>query len=103
MRRLPGFVLSLLVLCALPAGAQHSYSESGNTYDPRVPTPRAVLGYEIGERFTTHRALLRYIELVAAATRRVKVDTVARTFEGREMLRLTITSEANMTRLAERQ
>lgn len=103
MRRIPRLALSLLALGALPLHAQHSYSEPGTTYDPKVPTPRSVLGYEVGDRFTTHRALLRYIELVAASTRRVKVDTVARTFEGREMLRLTITSEANMTRLAERQ
>lgn len=93
------------VLVAAPGAAsgQHTYSEAGATYDPRVPTPRSVLGHDIGERFTTHRQMLRYIERVAAATARVKVDTVARTFEGREMLLITISSEANMARLAERQ
>ena len=47
--------------------------------------------------------MMRYIERVAAASKRVKVDTVARSFEGREMLLLTITSEANHARLAELQ
>ena len=66
-----------------PAAGQHAFAEAGTRYDPRVPTPRAVLGYELGERFTPKRLIDRYIERVAAATRRVQVDTVARSFEGR--------------------
>jgi hypothetical protein len=66
-----------------------------------VPTPAQILGYDIGARFTPQRAMMRYIERIAAASTRVKVDTVARTFEGREMLIITISSEANMARLAE--
>ncbi len=94
-------VLALFV--AAPLSAQHTFSEAGRTYDPAVPTPRAVLGYDLGQRFTTHRAMTRYIERVAATSRRVKVDTVARSFEGREMFLLTITSEANHARLADLQ
>ncbi len=92
--------LSGLLLAAAPsASAQHAWSEPGQAYDPAVPTPRAVLGYELGQRFTPHRAMLRYIERVAAASRRVTVDTVSRSFEGRELLILTVTSEANHARL----
>jgi len=95
----------LIGIAATSLRAQHSYTEAGlgtaRTYDARVPTPNAVLGYEIGERFTTHRTMMRYIERIAAASKRVKVDTVTRSFEGREMLLLTITSEANHARLAE--
>ena len=43
--------------------------------------------------------MLRYIERLAATSPRIRVDTVARSFEGREMLLLTVTSEANMARL----
>ncbi len=89
------------LLAATPLAAQHAFSEAGRTYDPQVPAPRAVLGYNFGERFTNHRAMTRYIERIAATSRRVKVDTVARSFEGREMFLLTITSEANHARLAE--
>ncbi len=96
-------ILSLLTACAvcapLTADGQHSYSEAGSTYDPRVPTPRAILGYELGERFTPHRAVMRYVERIAAASQRVRVDTVARSFEGREMLLITISSPTNMGRL----
>ena len=96
-------LLAVLAFAPSLLGAQHSFSEAGRTYDPAVPTPRAVLGYNVGDRFTSHRALTRYIERVAATSRRVKVDTVARSFEGREMFLLTITSEANHTRIAELQ
>jgi hypothetical protein len=60
-----------------------------------------VLGYEIGERFTPHHQIVRYLERLAAASRRVTVDTLARTFEGREVLMAIVTSEANQRRLRE--
>ena len=48
--------LVALVLAPTIAVAQHAFSEPGRTYDPAVPTPRAILGYDFGQRFTTHRA-----------------------------------------------
>lgn len=101
--RSPLLVAVALAALSRAAMGQHAFADAGGSYDPRVPTPRAVLGYELGERFTPGRLIHRYIERVAAASRRVKVDTVARSFEGREMLILTITSEANHARLAELQ
>ena len=95
------FLLALL-LCVVPAlgRAQHALT-SGGTYDPAIPPPRSVLGYEIGERFTPHHMIARYAERVAAASPRIAVDTVAVTFEGRESLLIIATSEANQARLAE--
>ncbi len=93
------------LLTAATAQAQHGFTETAGTpartYDAKVPTPRAILGYDNGDRFTPQRAMMRYIERIAAASKRVKVDTVGRTFEGREMLVITVTSEANMARLAD--
>ncbi len=99
-RALPGAVVASLVL-SHAAKAQHAFAEPGSTFDLSVPTPQAILGHELGSRFTTHRQILRYVERIAAVSRRVKVDTVARTFEGREMLLITVSSEANMARLEE--
>ena len=83
------------------AEAQHTFADPRATFDPAVPTPQAILGYELGSRFTTHRQMMRYIERIAATSKRVKVDTIGRSFEGREMLLLTISSEANLARVAE--
>ncbi len=95
--------LLLLALAGSPLLAQHTFSDPGNTYDPKVPTPKALLGYEIGEQFTSHQRMMRYIERIAAASKRVNVDTVAHSFEGREMLLIAIGSEANIARVAELQ
>jgi hypothetical protein len=68
--------------------------------DAAVPTPRQVLGYEIGERFTTYDLVQRYLERLAATSRRVRLDTLGHTFEGRAIVLAIVTSEANQGRLA---
>src|SRR5690606_13686592 len=101
-RRLLALAASVLAVGVLPApraAAQHAFSPQGAAYDPAVPTPAAVLGYEIGERFTPHHMIMRYAEQLAATSRRVRLDTVAHTFEGREVLMAILTSEANQARL----
>lgn len=92
--------LLMIVVCATPVRAQHGLT-TGGSYNPAVPTPRAVLGYELGEHFTSHHMMMRYIERVAAASPRVRVDTVARTHEGREVVSVVISSEANHARAAQ--
>ena len=80
MRTIGHFLsLGLLLAVAAPLHAQHGLADGG-TYDPRVPTPEAVLGYRLGERFTPHHTLMRYIERLAATSPRVRLDTVAHTF-----------------------
>src|SRR5688572_210078 len=95
----PRFVLGLF-LAATPVvlDAQHSFSQGGS-YDPNVPTPQSVLGYQVGDRFTPHHMLMRYLDRLAATSRRIAVDTVERTFEGREVVMAIVTSEANQGRL----
>ncbi|MDO8667457.1 MAG: hypothetical protein Q7J79_12640, partial [Gemmatimonadales bacterium] len=98
MIRVPTVLLIALALGAGESRAQHAFGNAG-PYDPAVPTPRSVLGYEVGERFTPHHMLSRYLERLAATSRRIRVDTVARTFEGREVFLVIATSEANLARL----
>jgi hypothetical protein len=98
VRRLSFLALVLLASQSPIAEGQHAFA-SGGTYDPAVPTPRSVLGYEVGQRFTPHHMIVRYAERVAATSRRIHVDTVARTFEGRESLLIIATSETNQGRL----
>jgi hypothetical protein len=97
----PPRALALLALLPATSVAQHTFSDQGQTYDSRIPTPRQVLGYDIGQRFTPHRMIVRYAERVAAASRRVHVDTVGHTAEGRELLVIAIGSEPNMQRIAQ--
>ena len=98
MKRATLLTLTLTVLPSAVAG-QHPFSMV-DSYDARVPTPRSVLGYEPGERFTPHHLLVRYFERVTQASPRVRLDTVAHTFEGRELLLAVVTSESNQQRIA---
>ena len=99
-RRAVSILVVALTFIAAPwrASAQHALA-AGGTYDPAVPTPRSVLGYEVGARFTPHHLLMRYLERVAVASPRVRLDTVGRSFEGREVTMVILSSEANMQRL----
>jgi hypothetical protein len=63
---------------------------------------RQVLGYEPGEKVTTHGGLVRYMEaLAAAAPARIRVFEYGESWEGRKLIYAAIGSEANIRKLAE--
>ena len=77
------------------------YLPEGGDYDPAVPTPASVLGFEIGERHVRPGELLRYLEALAAASDRVTVEIQGRTHEGRPQPLAIVTSPAYHARLEE--
>jgi len=84
--------LTLVSLCAQapPAEAQ------------AVPSPRDVLGYAMGERFTDHAGVLRYMEaLAAAAPDRVEVRSYGESVEGRRLAQVVIAAPRYRQRLEE--
>ncbi len=92
----------LLAILSWPLSAQSKFEFwPGSTYDPRIPTFRQVLGYEPGERITSHAGLLKYMEALAAATRQVKIFEYAQSWEGRKLIYAAVGSEANIKRLDE--
>ena len=66
-----------------------------------VPSPRAVLGHDIGApRVLDHYAdILKYYRALAAASPRVKILETGRTEEGRPTVMVLISSEANVANL----
>ncbi len=69
---------------------------------PGIPTPKEVLGYHIGapKKLTYYADQLKYYRRLAAATGRVKVETIGRSDEGRELVVVWVTSEENMKNLS---
>lgn len=63
--------------------------------DSTVPSPRSVLGYQLGERFTDFRLLERYVERVADASPRVNLVQYGETYEHRPLRVAVITSDEN--------
>lgn len=68
---------------------------------PGIPTPKDVLGYHIGapEKLTYYADILKYYKALAAATPRVRVETIGKSDEGRELVVVWVSSDANMKNL----
>src|SRR3984957_12378482 len=69
-----------------------------------VPTPKAVLGDIAGApgKLPYAEEVYQYMRMLEkAAPQRVKVYSIGRTEEGREMIAVAISSEANMAKLEE--
>jgi hypothetical protein len=75
------------------------YLPSGVAYNPEIPTPRSVIGHEVGEWHVTHDKLLHYMSQLAQASDRITLENRGVTYEGRPLILLTITSPANHNRL----
>ena len=95
------FVLILLLSLPIISIAQEYtvdlsyYLPKDVTYDPAIPTPKSVIGHEVGEWHVTHDKLAQYMLALAEASDRINIENRGSTFEGRPLLLLTITSPAN--------
>jgi hypothetical protein len=63
-----------------------------------IPTPKAVLGYHIGApyKLTYYADILKYYRALAAATPRVKIETIGKSDEGRELVVVWVSSDENI-------
>lgn len=92
-------VFSWLGLTAQPVDLNYYLPEI--TYDPDIPTPESYLGYQIGEWHISHDQQLAYMRHLAELSPRMSLRQHARTYEGRPLIHIIVTSEANQARLDE--
>lgn len=71
------------------------YLPEGISYNPAIPTPKSVIGHEVGEWHVSHDRLVTYMQALAKASDRVSLEVTGYTFEARPLLLLTITSPKN--------
>ena len=71
------------------------YLPQGITYDESIPTPKEVIGHEVGEWHVTHDKLMFYMQTLAKSSDRISIENRGETFEGRPLLLLTITTPEN--------
>jgi hypothetical protein len=66
-----------------------------------IPSPKDVLGYHIGapRKLTYYADILKYFRALAAATPRVKIESIGKTDEGREIVVVWVSSDANIRNL----
>lgn len=73
----------------------------GARYTDTVTPPEAYLGQPVGSRIASHDEMLWLFRRWAQESPRVVLEPYGRTYEGRELVRLLITSPANHARLDE--
>lgn len=72
----------------------------GATYKQSIPSVKDVLGYNTGDRITSHPDMLRYFEALAeAAPNQVKLVKYAQTWEGRDLIYVAIGSPEHIANL----
>ena len=76
------------------------YLPDNVSYNPEIPTPQELLGYVPGEWHVSHDLLVSYMEKMAASSPRITIENRGRTFEGRPILLLTVTSPENHKNIA---
>ncbi len=71
------------------------------SYNSAIPSPTSYLGYEPGQEITMYHQVVDYMRALADASPRVKLDEYGKTYEGRPLIYLVISSEENQQNLEE--
>lgn len=69
------------------------------SFDPKVPSPARVLGFETGDRPARHEEVLRYVDALVQASPRAKRIDYGLTHEGRPLVALAIADEGTIAGL----
>lgn len=93
-------IIGVLLMLPLSIMAQQAigldyYLPKEVSYNPEIPTPKEVIGHEVGEWHVTHDKLVQYMNTLAAASDRISIENRGTTYEGRPLLLLTVTSPEN--------
>lgn len=96
------FLLLLLFCSALSAQNNldlNYYIDSNIPLNPDIPTPKSIIGFDIGKWHISHDKVIQYMYALANASDRITIENRGTTFEDRPLLLLTITSPKNHSNL----
>ena len=85
-------ILTMLVSVSALAKPLSYYFEEDVKFDPTIPTPEQVLGYEVGEWHVRHDQLVQYMQILAEKSNRMNFKVIGHTHEQRPLVMLTITA-----------
>lgn len=71
------------------------------SYDPKVPTPQEVLGFQLGEQHVGWDQVVSYMKTLEASSDRVSVRESGRTYQHRPFIEVVITSGENQKRIGQ--
>ncbi|MBD0823902.1 M14 family metallopeptidase [Aestuariibaculum marinum] len=96
------FLLLLLFCSALSAQNNldlNYYIDSNIPLNSDIPTPKSIIGFDIGKWHISHDKVIQYMYALADASDRITIENRGTTFEDRPLLLLTITSPKNHSNL----
>lgn len=101
MKKQPLFLIaSILVTFISQAQVTLDYYLPPNTsLNPDTPTPKSIIGHEVGEWHISHDKLVHYMYALADASDRIEIEEYARSHENRPLLILKISSPENIKNL----
>ena len=70
-------------------------------YDPAIATPKSILGELIGAHPAPPEKIILAFRTWSEQSKRASISTYATTYEGRELVRIIVSSETNMARIEE--
>jgi len=77
------------------------FSNQESTFDKSIPTPKSIIGHQVGEWHITHDKLVQYMKELAKFSDRVTIQNRGLTYEDRPLILLTITSKNNHSNIEE--
>jgi hypothetical protein len=98
MKKIFALAVAALLLFSQWATAQADlsyYLPKEVTYNKEIPTPKDILGYNVGEWHVSHDQLAMYVRQMAQLSDRITIEEYGRTHENRPLYLLTITSPEN--------
>jgi len=98
------YLLTLCLLSSFYINAQVSldyYLDDATEYNANIPTPKSIIGHEVGEWHVSHDKLSQYVIKLSEVSSRIKLINRGKTYEDRPSWLLIYTSEENHSRLDE--
>ena len=66
------------------------YLDENHKYNPEIPKPRDILGYEVGSWHVSHDQLLNYMYRLAESSDRITIENRGKTYEDRPLILLLL-------------
>ncbi len=92
---------TIIIISFNYAFAQDYFLENFGPYNENIQSPEEFLGYEIGDQHTRHDLILAYFKYLSSVSERANLINYGKSYEGRTLTLLSISSEENLKNLEE--
>ncbi len=92
---------SIIIISFNYSFTQDYFLENFGPYNENIQSPEDFLGYEIGDQHTRHDLILAYFKYLSAVSERADLIIYGKSYEGRTLTLLSISSEENLKNLEE--